>query len=322
MEDKGRKDTNDIILKYLKYFASQGADVNVKDPIGYTPLYAAVGLGSLEVTKFLVLKGADVQAKSANGETPLHMAMNELAMCVGAVESFTSKAPKESSRDVSPSPSGRDARKSPSGREFTSLQQAQTAMKEQVEIVKFLVAEGADIHAKDNEGNTTLYDAFGSGNLDVVKFLVSKGVDVNAKDEYGGTPLHIAVAVDNLEVVKFLISKGANVNAKTNDGTTPLHMADRDSEVAKFLVSKGTVPAPATPVFTYVKILANAIEVYTLDMRQPPSNEQGLQTLDRTKHCSGVIFRNLLSFFRPFDVSFSRRSSCREPIHWIYENEF
>ena len=56
-----------LVLKYVKYFVSQGADVNAKDwRRNSTPLHHAVmydGDG-IEVVKFLVSKGADVNAKA------------------------------------------------------------------------------------------------------------------------------------------------------------------------------------------------------------------------------------------------------------------
>ena len=58
-------------------------------------------------------------------------------------------------------------------------------------------------------------------NIESVKFLVSEGADVNAKDEYGWTPLDVAKnsytedtverksTVEFKEIVKYLESKGA-----------------------------------------------------------------------------------------------------------------
>jgi hypothetical protein len=65
----------DLILKYVKYFLSQGADINAKDGGGNTPLHnAAAMIDAVEVLKFLISKGADVHAKANNGATSLHYA--------------------------------------------------------------------------------------------------------------------------------------------------------------------------------------------------------------------------------------------------------
>ena len=58
--------------------------------------------------------------------------------------------------------------------------------------VKRLIENGADVNIKDNDGDTPLHYAASGGHLDVVKFLVENGADVNAKDKYGRTPLDVA----------------------------------------------------------------------------------------------------------------------------------
>lgn len=52
-----------------------GADPNVKDSKGDTPLHSAVIKGRKEAVGLLLDKGADVNAQSNNGDTPLHKAL-------------------------------------------------------------------------------------------------------------------------------------------------------------------------------------------------------------------------------------------------------
>jgi ankyrin repeat protein len=56
-----------------------------------------------------------------------------------------------------------------------------------------------------------------------VKYLKSVGADIHAKNNYGETPLHFASRNGHLEVVKYLKSVGADINAKNNNSWTPLH---------------------------------------------------------------------------------------------------
>ena len=74
--------------------------------------------------------------------------------------------------------------------------------------------------------------------IDFVKLLIERGADVNAKDANGNMPLNYAAQFDNLEVISLLLDKGANINAQNKFGITPLMHADKVNTV-KFLLDKG-----------------------------------------------------------------------------------
>ena len=92
--------------------------------------------------------------------------------------------------------------------------------------VKKLIAEGADVNAKDNFGQTVLMWAACRGHIEIAKLLIESGADVNAKDSTGDTALIFAASEGHLETVKILIESGADVNAKNmTGGVTALKLA-------------------------------------------------------------------------------------------------
>jgi Ankyrin repeats (3 copies)/Domain of unknown function (DUF3471) len=85
------------------------------------------------------------------------------------------------------------------------------ARKSNVEVVKTLLAKGADVNAKSPYGQTPLFFACDRGNIEIVKMLLDKGADLNVKDTfYNSTALTWAAQNKRVEVVKLLLDKGAN----------------------------------------------------------------------------------------------------------------
>ena len=85
---------------------------------------------------------------------------------------------------------------------------------ENPKIVKALLAAGADLHAKNLRGITVLMAATGfNKNPEIIKTLIAAGADVNAKDKNGYT----ALSYSNPEVLKILLAAGAKVTANDKD---------------------------------------------------------------------------------------------------------
>jgi hypothetical protein len=94
------------------------------------------------------------------------------------------------------------------------------------EIVQMMVASGADVNARNDSGHTVLMTAAVNSNPDVAKALIAYGADVNASDSNGWTPLMYAMKYNNKpEVTTALIAAGADVNAVAGDGSTPWSLA-------------------------------------------------------------------------------------------------
>ena len=113
---------------------------------------------------------------------------------------------------------------------------------ENPEVVKVLIAAGADPQAQTKGGNTPLhYAAMYNENPAIIEALLAAGADPTKRGIGGNTPLHYAAIYnENPEVAKALIAAGADVDAGNN--VTPLHFAaahSKNPEVVKVLIDAG-----------------------------------------------------------------------------------
>jgi ankyrin repeat protein len=115
------------------------------------------------------------------------------------------------------------------------------------EIAAVFLANGADSNAANNLGYTPLYIAIGRAkNARMVNLLIAHGAAIDARNEDGDTPLLSAVREENYDVIPVLLAHGADGAAHNNYGETTLHYAStwRDSdhhELAKDLLEHGAV---------------------------------------------------------------------------------
>ena len=93
------------------------------------------------------------------------------------------------------------------------------------ETAELLVAQGADIEATDNGGDTPLHEAARGNARETAEFLLAKGADIEATDNGGNTPPLEAAWGNAREMAEWLVERGADINATKNDGDTPLDVA-------------------------------------------------------------------------------------------------
>ncbi|WP_264705197.1 ankyrin repeat domain-containing protein [Wolbachia endosymbiont (group A) of Gymnosoma rotundatum] len=149
------------VVKYL--IEEKSANVNIGDNYGYTPLHLAASNGKLEIVKYLIDKKAHINARNNDGKIPL-----DLATQTGVVE---------------------------------FLKQVQLDLDK-----KLLIAAKGDALSK-------------------VEDLVTQGANIRARDENGQIPLCIAVQHNRLDIINFLLGKGTNIEASDFRDNTVLKLA-------------------------------------------------------------------------------------------------
>lgn len=97
-----------------------------------------------------------------------------------------------------------------------------------------LIAGGAEVDAKDSDGQTALFYAAGAGHDDCLKSLIAAHTKIDLQDAAGETALLIATRNNRLSCAKALISSGADPNLADSSGETPLSSSIYSSNAELF----------------------------------------------------------------------------------------
>ncbi len=103
-----------------------------------------------------------------------------------------------------------------------------------LDAVKVILDHGAAVDAPDKSrfGNTALDAAVAADHADVVRALLAAGANANVRDSADYTPLHKAAANGDVEVARMLLDGGADPAAVRRGGGTPLAEAQAKGHAA------------------------------------------------------------------------------------------
>jgi len=127
-----------------------------------------------------------------------------------------------------------------------------------VDVMKALVAAGANAKLRADNGSSVLLEAARSGHLDAVQYAYTLDPDVTTVTTTGTTLMHATVTgtgqtsdeEEICKVIQFLADKGAPVDAKDSSGQTPLLIANGPplqqpvELLSKLIAEKGAAPGP------------------------------------------------------------------------------
>jgi uncharacterized protein len=232
-------------LESAHILIEKGADVNAVSADGKDALSLALFNGSYEVAALLIDSHANVNHADAQRFTPLFWAVDRRNMETAPnfpwmvtkdplpVIKKLLDAGADPNAVINSTPRARMREGSPRIVFATALMRA--AFAGDLELVKLLLARGADPHIPSSDRETTLAAACGlafingyhrqrppAERLEVVKLMLDLGEDINHADSYGITPLMAAANLGDVNIVRYLIDKGADLGAhdlgKKNDG--------------------------------------------------------------------------------------------------------
>lgn len=200
-----------------------GASINSKDKWDYTPLHLAVENDHTEPVQILIKNGAVTNTKNIEGRTPLLDAARN-----GYLDLLSILLPLYNANISMPKP-------------YLSTTLHEAVIGDHVNLVKYLIAKGADLNAMDEMKRTPLHWAVFYNYEDLVFILISKGAGLNRKDCDGMSPLHISAMKGYKKITEMLIKYGAFKNSRSKKGYTPLHEAARNGQIdiVQLLIKEG-----------------------------------------------------------------------------------
>ncbi|HEU4872976.1 MAG TPA: ankyrin repeat domain-containing protein [Pyrinomonadaceae bacterium] len=177
-------DRRETSVETVKLLLTKGADVNARTDDG-TALMMAVRWGHTDIVKLLLDAGAQVDARHRLGYSAL-------------MRSASRSIPEMNPPRGQPLPPPA------------------------AEIMRLLLAKGADVNFLGRDGETALMEA---NSAEKVQLLVARGAQVNTRDKEGRTALMFAVDRGDVEVVEALLQAGTDASVANQEGATALMYA-------------------------------------------------------------------------------------------------
>jgi len=220
--------------KIAEILIKNGANINVQNIAGCTPLMFAAAIGNNMITKMLIENGANIHLVDEDGKTALFYAItfgedNNLKTAEILIENGANINVQDNNGDT---PLLCIIKQNPDL--FTQKEFARMFL-----IVDTLKKNNIDLDLSmiDNNEKIKQYNEKSKNYIcitkKIVKMLIQNGANVNIKDNDGNTSLMLAAYrthfKDYLAIIKILIQSGANLLMTNNEGYTALAIAVKNN---------------------------------------------------------------------------------------------
>ena len=205
---------------------------------GITPLYCALESERGEVAKLLIERGADTARPAGVSLSALELAARNSLFDI--VELLAEKNRFEGNRDFD---------------KFEGDQTLliSAASRGDLDSVMILLKKGVEVNAKNMSGDTALASVLLSTTrlhtaMEILKPLIAFGANINAKNDRRETPLLITAQANVEKAAELLLELGGDANVKNVDSYSPLHCAaqNNNGKLAEMLLQYGADPSVKT----------------------------------------------------------------------------
>jgi ankyrin repeat protein len=222
-----------------------GAEVDIRNEHGWTPLMWASVKGRIKAVSFLLEKGANIHACNNDGWNAVTGAYFKKRKCVidlliekdavfGAkyaeaalMSAYSSGYVDVALHLINELKVGANISDDAG---LTIL--AKAVGKADWTMVKVLLDNGADVNVYCADGLPLIALLARDGHDDMIDMFLANNADVHLSSKDGHTAIYVAAKNNQIATVRHLIVQGADVNAQTDTGSTPLIVAASNGYLA------------------------------------------------------------------------------------------
>ncbi|KAJ3166788.1 hypothetical protein HK101_011874 [Irineochytrium annulatum] len=243
-------------LPALLALASSGGRLGDVNSEGWTLVHLAVSQGDAAMLKELIRLGCPLDRQSHDGRTPLFMAVEYdyheiVTLLLSTVPASVKICDKNGKnvlhvatymgnlrmvQDLLPLMKAQGMKiGDPDGDGWTCLHYA--VSKTDLDIIKYLVVQGAPIDTRTKSGGTVLLTACKHRNPPVIDHLIGAMPpdSLPLVNDDGWSALHVACRWNTREVIEMLVKAGLPLSGRVKNGNTVLHIASSNENAAELL---------------------------------------------------------------------------------------